>query len=421
MDALEMYEEALDKAKEECYEENDEDAQNDMTPIIEKFSAKIEELRTSVMGPSTISVTVDMVVPDDCVAGDVVEVEIEGELMDVEIPEGLEPGDEFEITVTVDAPPPAPREKFKAAGRDVIQNLPKSPKPAPAPKAAAAAAPAAAAAEISEGVPPGGDGMRSFKLFLVETDLVREKKKIDVAAKDLSTVKEKIAASVYLPQEHAEQLQLFSTRSNTPVTTLGELKEKDKLQVMVAPEFMPGVPKSPNSAAAAAAAAPFKLEPVVDAAVAAAAPAAEAASPATHGKRNLLLILLETDIVPTNTKLKAEGVTCLDDLRELIVAKCSLPEGCTADMLEIFSTLSKTDVTDLSHLKDKDKIKVTVSAPAGEPEPANSYDYEAAKPFLAELFGWIGVCLATHPPCRPLYTLFLCARHLWASATVFSR
>jgi hypothetical protein len=385
MEALEMYELALEKAHEECYAEEDEETQNEMDAIIQKFAAKTEELRASVMGPSTISVTVDMVVPDDCVAGDVVEVEIEGELMDVEIPEGLEPGDEFEITVNVDAPPPAPKKKLKPPPKA------KAPAPDPAPQAAPVAGSAPdPASDISEGVPPAGDGTRSFKLFLVETDLVREKKKIDVDAKELSTIKEKIAASIFFPMENAEHLQLFSAMGNALVTTLDDLKEKDKLQVTVAPEFMPGIPKGPNPAGAA----PVALEPAESVAVV--APTETASSPATHGKRNLLLILLETDIVPTNTKLKAEGVTTLDDLREMIVEKCSLPEGCTADMLEIFSTLSKADVTELAHLKDKDKIKVTVSAPAGEPEPANAYDYEAAKPFLAELFGWMGTCSA--PP-----------------------
>eukprot|EP01047_Picozoa_sp_COSAG01_P112987 COSAG01_NODE_41711_length_448_cov_0.868195_1_plen_126_part_01 len=47
-------------------------------------------------------------------------------------------------------------------------------------------------------------------------------------------------------------------------------------------------------------------------------------------------------------------------------------------------------MTDLSHLKDKDKIKVTAAVVAGEPEPTMAYDFEAARPYLAEMFGWLG-------------------------------
>ena len=153
--------------------------------------------------------------------------------------------------------------------------------------------------------------------MLLETDLVRERKTFAMDAKDLAAVKEKIAERILFPQVNAGHLKLFSVTSNTDITTLEDLKEKDKLQVTVAAEFMPDV-SSPTPTTSS----PAQPEVTPQATAEATAEAAQtetevapvAAAP-THGKRNLLLILLETDIIGSNTKLKADGVTTLDELK----------------------------------------------------------------------------------------------------------
>jgi hypothetical protein len=388
-----MYEEAIEKAEEECYGEEDEHTQKEMNAIIKELQKMAEELRATFTSGNTVHVTVDMVVPDDCVAGDVVEVEVEGEMVDVMIPEGLNPGDEFEFTVEVEAAAPTPKAR--------PQPKPKSPAAAPAAAPAASSTPVADSSAstsgpngdaIPEGTPPQARyesyGERSIKLLLVPTDLVQEKKTMAMDAKDLSAVKQKIAERIFFPQADAEHLQLFSVESNTAIATLDDLADKDKLQVTVSADFMPkgstaattgpAQPSDPETPREPAASAEFEASPT---------------SSTNHGKRNFLLFLVETDIVTTSMKLKADGVTTLDELREMIAEKASLAGSCSADQLEIYSTLSKMDVTDLSLLKDKDKIRVTVAAIAGEPEPATAYDFEAARPYLAELFGWLGTRL----------------------------
>ena len=76
LEALDMYETAIEKAQEETYAEEDEETQQEMTAVIKQFQEKVEELRATFTG-DTVAVSVDMVVPDDCVAGDVVEVELQ--------------------------------------------------------------------------------------------------------------------------------------------------------------------------------------------------------------------------------------------------------------------------------------------------------------------------------------------------------
>ena len=383
LEALTMYEEAIQKAEEECYGEEDEHTQKEMNAIIKELQTMAEELRAKFTSGNTVLITLDLTVPDDCVAGDVVEVEVEGEMVDVTIPEGLNPGDEFEFTVEVEAAAPTPKSR--------PQPKPKSPAPAPsstpvADSSASTSAPNGDA--IPEGTPPQARyesyGERSIKLLLVPTDLVQEKKTMAVDAKDLSAVKQKIAERIFYPQADAEHLQLFSVETNTAIATLDDLADKDKLQVTVSADFMP----KGSTAATTGPAHPSD-------------PETSPTSSTNHGKRNFLLFLVETDIVTTSMKLKADGVTTLDELREMIVEKVSLAGSCSADQLEIYSTLSKMDVTDLSDLKDKDKIRVTVAAVVGEPEPAASYDFEAARPCLAELFGWLGTRLrqCVRSPC----------------------
>jgi len=74
--------------------------------------------------------------------------------------------------------------------------------------------------------------------MLLETDLVRERKTFAMDAKYLAAVKEKIAERIFFPQVNAGHLKLFSVTSNTDITTLEDLRKKDKLQVTVAAEFM---------------------------------------------------------------------------------------------------------------------------------------------------------------------------------------
>ena len=391
LEALNMYEEAIDKAVEECYGEEDEDTQNEMNAIIEQLKATAEELRSTFTSGNTVHVTVDMVVPDDCVAGEVVEVEVEGELVDVTIPEGLNPGDEFEITVEVEAatPTPAPKRQPKRQSKPPAPAA--APAPSPSPPKPANVSAATSTGAIPEGTPPQARyesyGERSIKALLVQTDLVKEKKTMVMDVKDLSAAKRKIAERILFPQSDAEHLKIFSLDTNADVTTLDDLGEKVKLQVTVAADFMP------TSSAPASAVPLSDPETPRDAAsteVEASAEVAASPTSSTLGKRNLLLFLIETDIVKTQIKFKAEGVTTLDELRAIIVEKANLGDSCSLDQLEIYSTLSKMDVTDLSHLKDKDKIKVTAAVEAGEPEPTTAHDFEAARPYLAEMFGWLG-------------------------------
>eukprot|EP01047_Picozoa_sp_COSAG01_P080090 COSAG01_NODE_15433_length_1338_cov_0.878935_1_plen_324_part_10 len=243
LEALTMYEEAIEKAVEDCYGEEDEGTQNEMNAIIKQLKATAEELRSTFTSGNTVHVTVDMVVPDDCVAGEVVEVEVEGELVDVTIPEGLNPGDEFEITVEVEAatPTPAPKRQPKPAAPALAPSPSPSPsQPQPQPAGASATTSTDA---IPEGTPPQARyesyGERSIKALLVQTDLVKEKKTMVMDVKDLSAVKRKIAERILFPQSDAEHLQIFSLDTNADVTTLDDLGEKVKLQVTVAAAFMP--------------------------------------------------------------------------------------------------------------------------------------------------------------------------------------
>eukprot|EP01046_Picozoa_sp_COSAG06_P097087 COSAG06_NODE_43196_length_374_cov_0.894545_1_plen_60_part_01 len=56
LEALDMYETAIEKAQEEAYAEEDEETQQEMTAVIKQFQEKVEELRATFTG-GTVAVS----------------------------------------------------------------------------------------------------------------------------------------------------------------------------------------------------------------------------------------------------------------------------------------------------------------------------------------------------------------------------